>query len=204
MFLDEIGEMSPAMQTRLLRVLQEGEYRPVGSTEDRRVDVRVLAATNRDLAREVEAGNFREDLYYRLNVVTIKLPPLAERLEDLPLLAEHVLEQFSGEMGGAKKRISRDAMDVLLGHSWPGNVRELENVLKNAAILARGDELGPEDIHLTRHAAADEPAASTLNLSELERQTIHKVLKLTGGNKTRAAEILGISRLTLYRKLKED
>jgi transcriptional regulator with GAF, ATPase, and Fis domain len=203
LFFDEIGEMSTSMQTRLLRVLQEGEYRPLGATVDRRVDVRVLAATNRDLAREVASGGFREDLYYRLDVVSIRLPPLRERLEDIPLLCDHVLEQFAGEMGGARKRLAPGALDVLLGHSWPGNVRELENVLKNAAILSRSDDLGPGDIHLTRRAAGDEPLAPTLNLGELERQTIARVLKLTAGNKTRAAEILGISRLTLYRKLKD-
>ncbi|MBN1774778.1 MAG: sigma-54-dependent Fis family transcriptional regulator, partial [Deltaproteobacteria bacterium] len=205
LFLDEIGDMSPAMQVKLLRALQEGEVRPVGSSVDRKVDVRIVAASHHDLARLVADGRFREDLFYRLNVVSIPVPPLRERKEDILLLAEHLLERFAGELGGVRKKLRPDALQRLLTHPWPGNVRELENVLKNAAVLARSDEIGPEDIPLDPGGASDAPASpSSLRLEEVEMQTIRKALRATGGNKKLAAELLGISRLTLYRKLKEE
>jgi transcriptional regulator with GAF, ATPase, and Fis domain/tetratricopeptide (TPR) repeat protein len=202
LFLDEVGDTSPALQAKLLRAVQEGEIRPVGSNERRKVDVRILAATLRDLDADVRAGRFREDLLYRLNVVTLRVPPLRDRREDIPLLADHILERFAGELGGARKRLAPDALATLLKHPWPGNVRELENVLKNAAILATGETIGPESIHLAHPEHPLPSTGTTLNLDEIEQRTIERAIAAAGGNKKRAAGLLGISRLTLYRKLK--
>jgi two-component system response regulator HydG len=190
------------MQTKLLRAIQEGEIRPVGSSLDIQVDVRFVAASHRNLADEVAQGRFREDLYYRINVVQIRVPPLRERREDIPLLAEHMLERFAGEVGGERRRLSAASRDRLLAHDWPGNVRELENVLRSAAVFSAGEEIQPEDVHLPERQAAPAASHETLNLSELERHTIMRALAVAGGNKKKAAELLGIARLTLYRKLK--
>lgn len=206
-FLDEIGETSLAVQVKLLRVLQEGEMRRVGSARSVRVDVRVLAATNRDLEREVKEGRFREDLYYRLSVVALCVPPLRERTEDLPLLAANALRQ-AREAGARATTISEEGLAVLNQYEWPGNVRELENTIAHAALYARGHVITPEDLpaKVRKQARAAQPETKTQSmfqdlpsLDELERRYIIHVLQTVGGSRTRAAEVLGIDRRTLYR-----
>ncbi len=208
-FLDEVGEMSPALQTKLLRVLQEKEFEPVGSTRTVKVDIRVIAATNRDLEKEVKEGRFREDLYYRLNVVPLVLPPLRERREDIPLLADHFLALFRDKNRKPIKAISGKALDLLVRYDWPGNVRELENVVERAVILARDEVLVPADlppqIRMLSGGAEEAGFAipSGISLDDVERVLILKTLEETGGNRTRASEILGINRRPLQNKLKE-
>jgi len=205
--LDEIGETSLALQVKLLRVLQEGEIRRVGGSRSVRVDVRVLAATNRDLEREVKEGRFREDLYYRLSVVTLRVPPLRERSEDLPLLAAHALRQ-ARDSGARAATISEEALVLLSSYDWPGNVRELENTIAHAALYARGHVITPEDLPArirsnTRGLDAAPQTQSLFkdlpSLDELERRYLIHVLQSVGGSRTRAAEVLGIDRRTLYR-----
>ncbi len=207
LFLDEIGNITPKLQAQLLRVLQEGEVRPVGANEPVRVDVRVVAASNRDLAQAIGDGSFREDLYYRLNVVTIRLPPLRERPEDIPLLAEHFIRKHA-KIAGAS--LSPAARDLLVAYRWPGNVRELENVVARALALNPSGVILPEDLpEATLHPQqaprgpggiqtlfADRPP-----LAILERRYAELVLQEAGGNKSRAAELLGIDRKTLSRLL---
>jgi len=214
-FLDEVGEMTPGMQVRLLRVLQEGEIRPLGSTETRKVDVRVIAATNRDLHAEVQAGRFREDLYYRLRVVEIRLPPLRERREDIPLLASHFLEGMSARMGREIKGFTQDAMERLVAHDWSGNVRELENEIERAVALAGPDvdritaDMFSEHIRGAPAPAGEvalavaQPADWDLNRSvdELKRHMIREALRETG-SKSRAARRLGIPRQSLQKMMK--
>jgi len=205
-FMDEIAEMTPATQVKLLRVLQEREALPVGGTEPIPVDVRVIAATNRDLDEEMRQGRFRSDLYYRLNVIALHLPPLRERLEDIPLFVESCLERLARERGRAPVRLSPAALDVLLSYDWPGNVRELENVLEHAVLVSAAEEVPPEALPertRTRKAVpfvSDHPHANP-TLEAVERAYIVWVLQSEGGNKTRAAEVLGIDPSTLYRKL---
>jgi len=209
LFLDEIGEMAPATQAKILRVLQEREFEPVGGSRSIQVDTRIISATNRNLEEEVAADRFREDLYYRLNVVTIAVPPLRERLSDIPLLAEHFLEQYAARNHRTFKGIAPQAMDLLMRYSWPGNVRELENVIERAVIMARGDHIGTE--HFPSTISDQESATSghspTLpsgrSLKEVEREMILQTLDDMGGNRTQTAKILGISRRTLQLKLKE-
>ncbi len=207
LFLDEVGDMPLSMQVKLLRAIQEREILRVGGTTPIKVDVRFIAATHRNLQKEVEEGNFRQDLYYRLNVVTIKLPPLSERKEDIPLLVNHFIRQKSKEMEKNVKNITKQAMDVLLKYSWPGNVRELENVIERAVALAQGDvidvDLLPDyvqmyEVHTFRRDDSDIPT-----LEEIERDYILWVLKKCGGNKSQAAKIMGIDRVSLWRKLKK-
>jgi DNA-binding NtrC family response regulator len=201
-FLDEIGEIDPSFQLRLLRFLQEREVRPVGSTASRKVDARVIAASNRDLRRLVAEKKFREDLWYRLQVSSFRLPPLRERAQDLELLIEHFLEA-SGRRFGRGFRLSDDAMRRAAGYSWPGNVRQLQNVLERLAILHSGAVVS-DDAFAEAIAALDpseKPAAEGESLASAEEDHIRKVLAATHGNKTRAAELLGIERKTLYRKL---
>ena len=207
LFLDEIGDIGPNLQARLLRALQEGTIRRVGANEPIAVDVRVVAATNRDLESAVKQGSFRADLYYRLHVVSIVIPPLRERREDIPLLAEHFAQKHGRSEGSA---ISSEAREVLLAHDWPGNVRELENVIARALALNPSGVVLPEDLPDAIRAASPAPAPAPLpdtsdrpTLAELERRYASQVLLETGGNKTRAAEILGIDRKTLYRILGE-
>jgi len=216
-FLDEVGEMTPGMQVRLLRVLQEGEIRPLGSADSYKVDVRILAATNRDLRREVQEGRFREDLYYRLRVVEIHLPPLRERREDIPLLASHFLEETSARMGREIKGFTQDAMERLVAHDWSGNVRELQNEIERAVALA-----GPEVDRVTADMLSEEirgapapapagdlpvamPPATDWNLNrsvdELKRHMIREALRETG-SKSRAARRLGIPRQSLQKMMK--
>lgn len=206
-FLDEIGETSAAVQVKLLRILQEGEIRRVGSPRPIRVDVRVLAATNRNLEREVEEGRFREDLYYRLSVVMLRVPPLRERVEDLPLLAAHALKQ-ARDAGARATTISEEALAILSRYDWPGNVRELENTIAHAALYARGNVITPDDLPAkirthTRSVEPDSKAQSMFkdlpSLDELERRYLIHVLQSVGRSRTRAAEVLGIDRRTLYR-----
>lgn len=202
LFVDEVGEMSLASQSRFLRVLETGEFRRVGSTRTLAVDLRVIAATNRRLEREVERGRFREDLFYRLNVYRIEVPPLRERREDIPLLVEHFLAR-SGSPRRGTHSITRQALEVLLDNPWPGNVRELANVVERALIVAHGEPIRPEHLLLIpRPLASPAPAAKGLQpLSAVERAHIEQVLAAVGGNKRRAARILGVSLRNLYRKL---
>ena len=202
-FLDEVGDISLAMQAKLLRVLQEHEIKRVGETEPVRIDVRIVAATNKNLEQLVAERKFREDLFYRLNVVSIHLPSLRERLEDLPLLADHFLRKYAGENEKLVPRISTEALDLMVNYLWPGNVREMENVLERAVTLSHHSVILPED--LPRRLRGEPSAAhikslpSHIPLSELEKLYIQKVLEETGGNKKKAADILGIDRRTLYR-----
>jgi DNA-binding NtrC family response regulator len=206
LFLDEVGEMTPAMQVRLLRVLQERKLMRVGGTADIPVDVRVIAATNKDLAAEAEAGTFRLDLFYRLNVITLRLPALAERREDIPLLARHFLIKYSEILGREVRELSAEVLDVLLRYPFPGNIRELENLMERAVVLADGTVVEPR--HLPPDLQPDAPhlgasrQGGLATLEESERQHILWVLEQTAGNKSRAAEILGIDRASLWRKLK--
>jgi DNA-binding NtrC family response regulator len=206
MFLDEIGDMSLAMQIKLLRVLQEREVLHLGSTNPIPIDVRFLAATNRDLHNEVEAGRFRHDLYFRLDVVTLQLPPLAERRDDIPLLAYYFLKKVAHRMGRPVVDIEPEAMAILRDYDYPGNIRELENVIERGVALATARELTPAQlppalvdraVHVVRATGEQLPT-----LEEREAQYIRWVLNRTGGNRTRAAEILGIDRVSLWRKLK--
>jgi len=208
-FLDEVGEMSVTTQTKLLRVLQEKEFEPLGSTRTVKTDVRVIAASNKDLEREVKEGRFREDLFYRLNVVPVCLPPLRERKEDIPALAAHFFAVYRDKNRKELGDISGKAMDLLMRHDWPGNIRELENCMERAVILARGEIIAPADLPLTIQALSRDREIQGLNLpsgislQELEKALILKTLDDTGGNRSRAAEILGINRRTLQNKLKE-
>jgi len=206
LLLDEIGEVSPGMQVKLLRVLQEREIRRVGESRSRPVDVRVLAATNRDLAHGVADGAFRQDLYYRLKVVELHVPPLRERREDILPLARVLLADAAVRMGRKLSGLAPRAVDQLLRYEWPGNVRELENAMERAAALARGNRVGLDDLPQEIRRAFPRPlvAGGTVQpLSEVERDYILAVLKLNDGNQRRTAEQLGIGSATLYRKLKK-
>jgi transcriptional regulator with PAS, ATPase and Fis domain len=201
LFLDEIGEMSANIQVHLLRVLEEKEFARVGGNELVRADVRIISATNKDLKKAVASGQFREDLYYRLNVVNIELPPLRERREDILLLSRHFLKKFTLENQKEISGFSREVNDFLLKYQWPGNVRELENTIERAVILARGRHIGIDSL-LQRASELGTSAITGTSLKEVERNHITGVLKQTSGNYTEAARILGISRATLYHKVK--
>ncbi len=205
LFLDEVGELGIDLQAKLLRALQGGTFERVGGEETLRVDVRVVAATNRDLPARVAAGEFREDLYYRLNVVAIELPPLRERREDIPLLADHVIRRLARKYRWPHLGLAPEAVAALCGQPWPGNVRQLQNALARAAILTRGRLIQADDLGL---GPADAPqAAHTLCLKEIlaetERRVIGEALAQTGWNRTRAAELMGISRRQLFDKIQE-
>jgi two-component system response regulator HydG len=205
-FLDEIGETTPATQVKLLRALQHREVIPVGSTEAVPVDTRVVAATNRDLDDEIRAGNFRSDLYYRLNVIAVYLPALRDRRDDIPLLSEHFLHRIAASRNESPKRLNEAAVSTLMDYGWPGNVRELENALERAVILSSGDEIGPEALPERITERRVEPLVSNRTppnptLEAVERAYIMWVLQSENGNKSRAAEALGIDPSTLYRKL---
>jgi DNA-binding NtrC family response regulator len=200
LFLDEVGDVSPALQVRLLRALQEREIVPVGAETPVPVDVRLIAATRRDLAAMVRAGTFREDLYYRLHVVTLALPPLRERRQDLPALVDHFLRLTAAKLGRGPIGIEPGAQAALLAYDWPGNVRELENVIERAVVLARHDVLSADDLPLEARREPPPAAANTLaTLDEVERRHVLRVLEAVGGNREEAARILGISRRTLTR-----
>jgi two-component system response regulator HydG len=205
-FLDEIGETTPATQVKLLRVLQHREVIPVGATDAEPIDVRIIAATNRDLEEEIKRGTFRRDLFYRLNVITIHLPPLRVRLDDVAILAESFLQRSGEQNRDAPKRLSDDALDVLTNYSWPGNVRELENAMERAVILTPGAVITPDALPDRVRERRAEPlvsdrAPNNPTLDTVERAYIMWVLQSEQGNKTRAADVLGIDPSTLHRKL---
>ena len=207
-FLDEIGEMSLVTQAKLLRALYEKEIEPLGSTHTVRVDVRVIAATNRDLSKEVKEGRFREDLYYRLNVVPIVLPPLRERREDIPELALHFFRHFCKKNRKEIKGISPKAVDLLVRYDWPGNVRELENVMERVVIMARKEIITPEELPVQIQKYGEQGGGDLvfppgISLQEVEKRLIIKTLRDVEGNRSRAAKVLGINRRTLQNKLKE-
>jgi len=202
LFLDEIGEMSANIQVHLLRVLEEKEFTRVGGNEPIKVDVRVISATNKDLRKAIEKQEFREDLYYRLNVVNIELPPLRERKEDVPLLAEHFLNKFASENRKEISGFSPEAIEFLLDCDWPGNVRELENAIERAVILAKDSRISIDDLP-QENLSLGYSTASKKSIKEVEKEHILNVLRKTGDNYSEAARILGISRMTLYNKAKE-
>jgi two-component system, NtrC family, response regulator HydG len=211
-FLDEIGELTPAAQARLLRVLQAQEFERVGGSKTLKVDVRIIAATNKDLEVAVRAGRFREDLLYRLQVFPLSMPPLRERRDDIPLLAEHFLKRYAERHRRRLRGLTPRALDLFMRYDWPGNVRELEHTIERAVILTRGEYITPEELPPTIRALSSDPDAITpqeppvpvgITLKEVERELIRKTLEHTGGNRTKAAEILGISRATLHNKLRE-
>lgn len=212
LFLDEVGETSAAMQAKLLRVLQEKEIQRVGSEEVLKVDVRIVAATNRDLRQEVAQGRFREDLFYRLNVMPLNVPPLRERKDDVPLLAHHFMEFYAAKNRKSAKGFSPLAMDMLLKYDWPGNVRELENTMERAVILLTGEHITEKQLPMPiveQHTATDTQAVQSLpatdgtrSLEDLEKEAILATLEVTGGNKSETARRLGITRKTLHNKLK--
>ena len=201
---NEIGEISPAAQIKLLRVLQSQQFERLGGEASITVDVRILAATNRNLIQEVQAGNFREDLYYRLNVIPIKLPPLHRRGNDIPLLANHFLKRFAAEQAKPIERFSSEAMRIIMGYPWPGNVRELENSVEHAVVLAKQQVIEPGDLPSAMIEALENTSPrERQTLTHNEEQLIRSVLEESGWNKTTAAVRLGISRSTLYEKLKK-
>jgi two-component system response regulator HydG len=207
-FLDEVGELSVELQAKLLRAIQEKEIRPVGSTRRVPIEVRILAATNRDLEAAVAEGTFRRDLYFRLNVLTLKIPPLRERKQDIPLLAVHFMERLT-HAGGASRSLSDECMKALMAYDWPGNVRELENCLERAVAMSSGPVLHVPDLPSgiqnaqIRGARADSMGASIIPIADLERQAILGTIDQLNGDKLLAAKLLGIGKTTLYRKLKE-
>ena len=204
LFLDEIGDISSKLQLDLLRVLEERKFFRVGGSEAVEVDARIIAATNRDLRKAAETGQFRDDLYYRLNVIPITLPPLRERLEDVPLLVEHFLETLNLEMSHRIEEVSADALAALMRYDWPGNVRELRNVLERGMVVAKGALIMPEDLGLDAVTTPRQaPIDVTLSLDEVEHRHIAAVLQHGGGNVTHAARILGIDRVTLYNKIRK-
>ncbi len=209
LFLDEISELTPALQAKLLRILEDKELRPLGSNKTVKVDVQLLSASNRDLAQLVQAGAFRHDLYYRLNVIRLDLPSLRDRPEDIPLLVDYFVEKFAKNARRAVHGIEKDALAALMRYRWPGNVRELEHVIERAVLLGSQPMIRLED--LPAYGAADNvpgapltaAAARAYTLRELEREYIQRVLETANGNKTEAAKILGVDRTTLYRKLED-
>jgi two-component system response regulator AtoC len=211
LFLDEIGELSPALQVKLLRVLQEGTVRPLGATKDVPVDVRVVAATVRELAKEVKEERFREDLYYRLNVLQINVPPLRDRIDDVPLLIDHFIQRNNDKLGTALRGIDSRARKVLMGYHWPGNVRELENLIERAMVLAEGDVLTvddlPERVQETPDVVARVLQSGELSIKKasrvIEESLIRKALDKTRGNRTAAAKLLEISHRALLYKIKD-
>jgi transcriptional regulator with PAS, ATPase and Fis domain len=208
-FLDEVGETSLAMQAKLLRVIQNREIQRVGSPEVRKVDVRLIAATNRDLRAEVLAGRFREDLFYRLSTIQIRVPSLSERLDDIPLLIQHFLKKYNEAYSKQIQGLTRRAQAVLLQHAWPGNVRELENVISCSCLTSVNDFIDVDDFpeNLQKPAGRDGHAQDSwrpLPLEEIRRQHIRRVLDACEGNRVRAAQLLGIGRTSLYRFLKRS
>jgi two-component system, NtrC family, response regulator len=202
LLLDEIGEMDFDLQAKLLRVLENGEFIKLGDIKTTRVNVRIIAATNRDLENSIAIGTFREDLFYRINVFSIKLPSLRDRAEDIPLLANHFLSKFGSEENKPELHLSNESLSLLLQHSWKGNIRELRNVLERAVVLTDGDTILPE--HLPYEIQKNNYNTSTsLSLASVEKKHIEKVLRHTKGNKTKAAECLDIGLTTLYRKMEE-
>jgi two-component system response regulator HydG len=211
LFLDEIGEIPLHLQVKLLRVLQESEIERLGAGgRATPIDIRLVAATNKDLRRAVKEGRFREDLYYRLNVISVAIPPLRDRRDDIPLLAEHFLQVYRAKNGKAVVGCSRRALELLMNYSWPGNVRELENAVERAVVLTRGATLDVDDLPREVRGAGTEDSGQNLTfpigtpLEEVERRAIHETLRHTKGDKRLAAQLLGIATRTIYRKLEAD
>jgi transcriptional regulator with GAF, ATPase, and Fis domain len=208
LFLYEIGDMGPKMQAQILRVLQDGEMRPVGGTDPIRVDVRLVCATHRDLDADVKAGRFREDLFFRINVVTVRVPPLRDRAGDIPILVRHFINKIARREGRPEASVSPESLAVLSSYGWPGNVRELENAVERAVAVAKGNVVLPSDLPADVCGGPPVPPASIIDdrptLGELERRYIALVLAECGGNKKRAAERLGIDRRTLYRAIERS
>jgi DNA-binding NtrC family response regulator len=209
-FLDEIGDMSPTLQSKLLRALEERAFRRIGGTQDIKVDVRVIAATNRHLEKAIEEKRFREDLYYRLNVITIEVPPLRERREDVPLLVEHFLKHFAREFRKPVIDVSGEALQKLQGYDWPGNVRELKNAVERAVLLGSGSVVAADDVVLGRAAQAPERDKRLLSLphkgiklEELEKDLVVQALERTGGNQTKAGELLGMTRDQIHYRMEK-
>ncbi len=209
LFLDEIAEMPPTLQAKLLRVIEEREVRPLGDTSSYPIDVRIISTANRDIKLLIEEGRFREDLYYRLKVIDIELPPLRKRREDIPLLIQHFINKFNRDLKKRVSGISEDALKILLNYLWPGNVRELENVIQRAITLSQQEVILPEDLPIPMTQEEDEnlfekALQEEYSVDQLEKEYIRKVLIKVGGNKSRAAQILGLDRKTLYRKIEEE
>jgi DNA-binding NtrC family response regulator len=208
-FLDEIGDVPMPIQVKLLRVLQEKEFERLGGTKTIHVSVRIVAATNQDLRAALEQGSFREDLYYRLNVVPINIPPLRERREDIPYLIDHFLKRFAADTGDRIRGMSNEAVDKLSGYRWPGNVRELENIIQRAMVMAKSEVIGVEDIHLDHAGRSHLPADGVpflpegLTLDEYEQELIREALRRTSDNKSQAARLLGLTRNALRYRLSQ-
>jgi transcriptional regulator with PAS, ATPase and Fis domain len=204
LFLDEIGELPQSLQVKLLHVIQTKELTPVGDTRVITVDVRIIAATNADLMQRVKEGRFREDLFYRLNVIEITIPPLRDRPEDIPLLARHFMERLSHELGKDIADISEGGLRVLMDHYWPGNVRELENAMERAMVTCRTRTLTEEDFAFIAQngAAKGWPVPAGMSIQDMEKMLIAATLQRTGGNIKESASLLGIDRSTLYEKIK--
>src|SRR6185503_17467392 len=206
-FLDEINTLSPNLQVKLLRVLQERVVRRVGGRENIQIDIRLVSASNQDLEEAVKVGEFRQDLFYRLNVVPVRLPDLRDRREDIPLLVYHFLQKFAQQHGEAPRRFANDAMRVLMTHSWPGNVRELENAVEHALTMGKGEILLPEDLPLSvtspERDIVQEATLDDVSLAELERRYILRILEKMGGHQIKTSRVLGIDRRTLYRRLRQ-
>jgi DNA-binding NtrC family response regulator len=207
LLLDEISEIPPSLQAKLLRVLQEKEFERIGSGQTIKTNVRVIATSNRDLKEEVARGNFRDDLFYRLNVIPIELPPLRQRTEDIPLLSEYFLSKYAQKLGIPDKSLAEKSMELLVSYQWPGNVRELENVIERATVISKNQELKPSDLPVEiTMGVPDIPRGgfeAGITIDSAEKMLIMKTLKAHAGNKTRAAEVLGISTRTLRNKLQE-
>ena len=201
-FLDEVGDLSRHLQTSLLRVLQEGEIKRLGETRVRHVDVRVITATNKNLRELIEEGEFREDLFYRLNTITVDLPPLRHRRSDIPLLAHHFLDKYAVKKRSHIRGFDPDAIDALQNHPWPGNVRELENTVERAVVLARGEQIQVSDLRLVDSIQSD-PFEPGITLKESERRLVLQTLKDNDDNISGTARVLGVSRRWLHYKLKE-
>jgi two-component system response regulator PilR (NtrC family)/two-component system response regulator HydG len=209
LFMDEVTEMPHTLQAKLLRMIEEREVRPLGDTNSYSIDVRIISSSNRDIKLMIQEGRFREDLYYRLNVIDIPLPPLRERKEDIPFLVLHFIKKFSGEMKKNISGTSEDALKILLNYSWPGNVRELENVIQRAITLTRNETILQEDLPMTiideqNESLMEKGLREKYTVDQLEKEYIKRVLIEVGGNKSKAAEVLGLDRKTLYRKLQES
>jgi len=202
LFLDEIGEMPIGLQPKLLRFLDSGEFRRVGGNKTLRVDVRMIAATNKDLSSLIKAGHFREDLYYRLNVINVTIPPLRERKEDIIELAHHFLGKYAKKLSKSITEFTAEARDLLAGYNWPGNVRELENVIERAVILCESGRIGAEDLSISSYEAVADLGVNP-SLEEMEKNYILRVLKEVSNNQSKASQLLGIDRKTLYLKLKK-
>jgi DNA-binding NtrC family response regulator len=209
LFLDEITEMPLTLQAKLLRVIEEREVRPLGETNSYPFDVRIISTSNRDIGSSIQQGRFREDLYYRLKVIDIEMPPLRERREDIPILVQHFIHKFSKELKKGVSGVSEEALKILLNYSWPGNVRELENIIQRAITLSQHEVILPEDLppsmlQETDKNVLEKAVQEKYTIDQLEKEYIRRILVEVGGNKSKAAEILGLDRKTLYRKLQDE